>query len=196
MSVPLTASRTCVGVPRRLTMRVPARPSMMARISSGAPMTPTAPGVLATKSATAATLGSMLPAPNSPAAMKARASSTVMRVEPALLGRAEADRDPRHAGRDEQHVGAEVVGEQARREVLVDDGLDADEAAVGLQRDRDAAAARCDDDRARVEQRADLVGLDDPLRPRRWHRAPPAAAGVLHDGPAEFLGHRAGTRLR
>ena len=32
-------------------------------------MTPTAPGVDATKSATAATFGSMLPAPNSPAAI-------------------------------------------------------------------------------------------------------------------------------
>ena len=51
-----------------LTMRVPERPSIIARSSSGNPMTPTAPGVLATKSATAVTFGSMLPAPNSPAA--------------------------------------------------------------------------------------------------------------------------------
>jgi len=47
-------------------MRVPARPARIAAISSGAPMTPTAPGVHATMSATAATFGSMLPAPNSP----------------------------------------------------------------------------------------------------------------------------------
>jgi hypothetical protein len=48
------------------TIRVPERPSMMARISSGEPITPTAPDVRATKSATAATFGSMLPLPNSP----------------------------------------------------------------------------------------------------------------------------------
>ena len=72
MRVPLTASSTDpAGASSTdvFTMRVPEVPARMAEIWSGAPITPTAPGAPATKSATAATLGSMLPSPNSPASM-------------------------------------------------------------------------------------------------------------------------------
>ena len=49
-------------------------------------------------------------------------------------------------GGDDEHVGAEGAGEQGGGEVLVDDGLDAAQPAVGLAHDGDAAAAGRDDD--------------------------------------------------
>ena len=52
------------------------------------------------------------------------------RVEPQLVGLAEADRDPLDAGRDHQQVGLHLDREQRRGAVLVDHRLDAAQLAV------------------------------------------------------------------
>ena len=50
-----------------------------------------------------------------------------------------------------------------------------------------AAAAAGDHDRAALEQRDDVLLAEDLDRVRARHHAPPAAAGVGRDVPAEFL---------
>ena len=112
-------------------------------------------------------------------------------VECALVGGAEIDRDPVDAGRDAQQVGAHRASEQRRGEVLVDDRLDALEPAVGPLDHGDPAAARGDNEEARVDQRLDRVLLDDPHRPRRGDEPAPAAARVLGHGPPVLLGEAA-----
>ena len=57
-------------------------------------------------------------------------------------------------GGDDEHVGREGAGEQRGGEVLVDDGLDAAQAAVRLTDDGDAAAAGRDDDVAGLDEHA------------------------------------------
>ena len=90
-----------------------------------------------------------------------------------------------------KQVGADRAGEQRRGEVLVDDGLDALEPPVGPLDHRDPAAARGDDEEARVDQRLDRVLLDDPHRLRRRDEPAPAAARVLGHGPPVLLGEAA-----
>ena len=120
-------------------------------------MTPVAPGVVATKSATASTLGSIEPLPNWPEAMYSRASLDGDRVQSHFSPGAEADGHPRHAGRNHQQLGAQVVSEQAGGNVLVHHGFDADDGPVGVDLDRDATAAHRDDDRPVVEQTDESV---------------------------------------
>jgi hypothetical protein len=69
-------------------------------------------------------------------------------VQPLLVGLAEADRHPRHAGRDHQQVGLHLDGQQRRRAVLVDDRLEPAQFAVRMRLDGDAAAAAGDDQHA------------------------------------------------
>src|ERR1051326_7007249 len=95
----------------------------------------------------------------------------------------EARVDGGHLGQDHEAVRAERAGEQRRRTVLVDHGIDSGEVLAAAGR-RDAAAAAGDDDRARGEQRADRVELDDLERRGGGDDAPPPAAGAVDDPPA------------
>ena len=69
-----------------------------------------------------------------------------------------------------------AAGQQRGREVLVDDGLDAAQRAVGVAHDRDAAAAGADDDVPRVAQRRDGRRVEDLERLRRGDDPAPARA--------------------
>ena len=83
-------------------------------------------------------------------------------------------------GGDHQHVGADLRGEQRGREVLVDDGLDAVQRAVGVADDRDAAAAGADDHVAAVGERPDGGRVEHLERlGRRDDAAPAPVAAVL-----------------
>ena len=73
-------------------------------------------------------------------------------------------------GQQQQRIGAELVGEQGGREVLVDDGLDAVQGAVGSRRHGNSAAARADHDDAGVEEPANGLQLDDLARLGRRRR--------------------------
>ena len=64
-------------------------------------------------------------------------------------------------GGDDEHVRAGGAGEHDRGEVLVDDGLDALDRAVGQPHHRYAAATGSDDDVPRREQGEDGVGVED-----------------------------------
>jgi hypothetical protein len=75
-----------------------------------------------------------------------------MRRTPALV-------DGRDIGRDDQQVGAEVLGDQRAHGVLVDDRLDTLEAVLA-HGDGHPAPATADDDVAEVEEHPDrLKGL-------------------------------------
>ena len=106
-----------------------------------------------TKRSAASTLGPIEPEANSPCAAYASSSAGVTDAEGALLRRAPADGDVLDVGRDDERVGLDGRREQGRREVLVDDGLDAVQVAVGLPHDGNAAPTGRDDDVAGSEQR-------------------------------------------
>ena len=63
----------------------------------------------------------------------------------------------------EQHEsrGVEVSGEEGCRQVLVDDGLDADQSAGTVADDGDAAASGANHDDAVLHQQLDRVQLGD-----------------------------------
>src|SRR5690606_13419079 len=90
------------------------------------------------------------------------------------------------AGEDDQHLGADFVGEQSGSAVFVDDDIDAFERAVGLVVDRDTAAAGRDHDDAGVDELLDDAAFDDRPGDRRGDDAAPAAIGVFLHGPAAF----------
>src|SRR5579872_272627 len=111
----------------------------------------------------------------------------------ALVGLAEVEGDLLDGGRDEEEVGVELVGEERRGEVLVDDGGDAFEGALGVAHDRDPPAPGRDHDGAGLDEAPDGRHLDDPHRPWRGDHAPPSPVGVVDDVPAlgpAPLGHR------
>ena len=93
-----------------------------------------------------------------------------------------------HVGEDEERVGAELAREQRRREVLVDDRVDAGEGAAAAHH-RHAAAAGADDEAAAVDEVADGLELDDLARLGAGHHAPPAASRVLAHGEALLEHH-------
>jgi len=85
-------------------------------------------------------------------------------AERALLALAVTEIHLRHGGEDDQQRGADVGGEHARGQVLVDHGLDTDVEILRVLLDRDSAAAAGDDDVPRARGVADHVALDDPER--------------------------------
>ena len=116
-------------------------------------------------------------------------------LEVALLRGAPVDGGVVDVGGDDEDVGVEGAREQGGGEVLVDDGLDAVEPAVGVADDGDAAPAGGDDDVAGGEQRPHGLDVDDLERLGRGDDAAPAlVAAVLPDLPV--LHHRAGLRPR
>lgn len=72
-----------------------------------------------------------------------------------------------------------LLREQCRGEVLVDDRLDAAQAAVLLADDRDAAAAGGDDDVARLDEGADGAEVEDLAGFRRGDDSPPALVAAV-----------------
>ena len=89
-------------------------------------------------------------------------------VEASLARRAPVEVHAVDVGGHHVQVRVELLRQQARGEVLVDHGLDADEPPVlarGVHR-RDAAASRADDDHAALDQPAHRADLEDPLRLR------------------------------
>ena len=162
ISVPLTASNT--GASREDTTRVPARPWIIARISCGAPMTPIAPSVFATKSATAATFGSMLPAPNSPASIYLSASSTVIVSSHCCSG------VPKRIATLGTPVGMSSMSaprscaKKRRGDVLVDAPFDADEPAIRLYRHRNPRRLRPPPQRCRHHGARELSRSPEFLR--------------------------------
>ena len=124
---------------------------------------------------------------------KARADSTFGRIEPSdscgsnasaslaseladlfLILVSEVAIDRRHLGEDDRALGVELAREQRRGSILVDHRVHPRESPVAL-RDRDAAAAAGDRDRAGVDEPTDRVELHDLERlgegtTRRWPR--------------------------
>ena len=93
------------------------------------------------KRQTASTLGPIEPAGGS----SARSSATdVKRI--ALRRGAPAVVHGIDVGEEQEASAPQLRGEQGRREVLVDHGFDAEGSHVGQLDDRDAAAARADDE--------------------------------------------------
>ena len=95
-----------------------------------------------------------------------------------------------------------VLGEQGRAEVLVDDGLDTGERAVGTAYVRDAAATVGDDDEAGLDQREHGGRVEDLQRLGRGDDAAPALLAavlprlaVLDQHPGLGLGQVAPDRL-
>lgn len=95
----------------------------------------------------------------------------------------EVDGDLLHCGQDDEHIRVDQPRQQRRGKVLVDHGGYADELPLPAH-DRDAAAARGDDDAPRLKQRVHGVLLDDIHRLRRGDDLPIAAARVLDHGIA------------
>ena len=104
----------------RLARRVLAVPATMAAASSSAPI-PAVPPVASTKRQAASTFGPIEPFANS----RPRSSDGVARPIGRAAGRAPVALDGVDVGEQEQEVGLDALGEQLRREVLVDHGLDA-----------------------------------------------------------------------
>ena len=88
------------------------------------------------------------------------------------------DRDAVDRGENDQRVGFYELRELCGREVLVDDGGNAQKLAI-LFNDRNAAAAHGDDDVTRIDQRIDHVLFDDVDGLRTRHDLAVAAACVL-----------------
>jgi len=78
----------------------------------------------------------------------------------------------------------QLPGKQCGRQVLVDNGLAIDQAAIAGHRHRNATAAACNDDVIAAEQRVDGLDLHHRLGPGRRHAAAPATTDLLHDTPA------------
>ena len=95
------------------------------------------------------------------------------------VGGAPAGDGVRDVGRDDEHVGVDGAGEQGRREVLVDDRLDAVHGAVGAADDGDAPAAGRDDDVTGGEERVERVRLEDLDRLRGGDDAAPALLAAV-----------------
>src|SRR3954451_19668994 len=87
-------------------------------------------------------------------------------------------------GGQHERVDTQVEGQQCRREVLVDDGLHASEAAVRVLRDGHAAASCADHEKPRLDAALDRGELPDPQRLGRRPDSPPPAAGAL-DRPGD-----------
>ena len=87
-----------------------------------------------------------------------------------------------------------VRGEQGRAEVLVDDGLDAAQGAVGVPDDGDAAAAVGDDDEAGLDQRVHGRRVEDLQRLRRGDDPAPALLAAVLPRLAVLDQHRASSR--
>ncbi len=178
---PLDSSMTCV----------PPVPPTSASMSSSDPIAARFP-VEAANSVAAATFGPIEPAgrsrPSSSAGV-ARSIRAWRRLAPVAI-------DAVDIGRHDEEIGPELAREQAAREVLVDDRLDADELAVvvaGVHR-RDAAAAGADDHGPLLQEPTHRAYLEDPLRSRRRHDPPPTRS-VRLDVPTLVGGERLRSRL-
>ncbi len=133
----------------------------------------------ATNRVAASTLGPIDPDANWPSAAYAAQLGEGDPAELALLRGAPVDRGVVDVGGDDEHVGLEGAGEQGGGEVLVDDGLDAAEPAVGLAHHGDAAAAGRDDDVAGLEQRAHRADVEHLERLGGGHDAAPALLAAV-----------------
>ena len=112
------------------------------------------------KRAAASTLGSMLPRPSSP--LSARLPR-LGRGEPFQeLGSVapEPAVDAVDVGQEQQAIGSDGRCEHDRREILVDDRLDAPRAASGVDDHRHAAAAARDDEEPEIGEAAHGIGLE------------------------------------
>jgi hypothetical protein len=112
----------------------------------------------------------------------ARDAGSVLQLFLVRLSVARADL--RHLRDDDERVGADQPTEQVAGAILVDDGVDTLEVALGIADHRHAAAADGDREHAARHQRADGLPLHDLDRLRAGHHAPPAASRVLHHRPA------------
>ena len=126
---------------------VPASPRSSAGVSEIEPIA-ARPPVCSTNAQAARTFGPIEPAANSVAASASRGRAADRHAAPGCPSRR---RRRRRRSTISERVGAQVLGEQRARQVLVDHRLDADEPAPGGHRlvgvhDRDAAAAGADDD--------------------------------------------------
>src|SRR5204863_3199039 len=99
------------------------------------------------------------------------------------------------AGGDHQPLRMQRAREQAGRMVLVDDRLDAAILATLVLDHRNSSAAAGHDDITRIDQMRDDLEVEDRLRRRRGHDAPPAASRIDTHLPAEALGALAGSVL-
>src|SRR3990172_2068203 len=106
-------------------------------------------------------------------------------VEESLGRLPEVQCDLRDVGDDDEVLRPDLPREDSGREVLVHDGLDADESPVRPD-DRNPAAPRRDDDRAVLpgEQYLDRVRLDDLQRTRRRDEPAVAAPNIVGEAPA------------
>ena len=60
-----------------------------------------------------------------------------------------------HIGQQQQRVGANLLGEECRRKILVDDGLDATDGAVGARHHRNSATPRANHQGSGTNQEPD-----------------------------------------
>ena len=144
--------------------------------------------VASTKRQAASTFGPIEPA----AKLISRSWSACGVAQRMLVGGPPAEVDGVDVGQHQQQVGVEAAGQQRGGEVLVDDALDPAQRAVGADRDRDAAAAGADHQRAGLDQQADARSSEiargsgegtsrrqpSPSRPDGSSRARPAGAAA------------------
>ena len=119
--------------------------------------------VLSTKRQAASTFGAIEPG----------CEAVTAKLLPAWCGRSlvpspggQRVHTPADIGQEQETIGVDALGEKRRRMILVDDGLDTAQPALGGHRDRHAAAARANDDDTGSQQKPDRADLADPLRRR------------------------------
>ena len=97
------------------------------------------------------------------------------------------DRHLRHRRRDEEQVHLQLLGQQAGRPILVDDGPCTHQVACFILDDRDTPAPDSNDNEAALHQLADSVQLHDAQWNGRSNHPSPAPARILHHLPAVLL---------
>src|SRR5690625_2828191 len=108
-------------------------------------------------------------------------------AEGLLLRRAPVQIDGLNVCEHQEGIGLELSREKARRQVLVDHGLDAFQLALRIADDGDAAAARTDHDHALVDQDADRLDLGEGLRRGGRNDPAPSSRSLLDQVPVRML---------
>ena len=162
------------------TTHVPSSPSTAARSWPGVVITARPPP--STKRRADSIFGPMLPGRELALGQRALGVRDRDALELALPARAVVDRHARHAGEQDEQVGADRQRQLGRAAVLVDDARQA--------RARRASDRACRRRRPRSPRTpasssvAHVLGAEHLERPRARHHAPPAAAGVVGHRPA------------
>src|SRR6478672_12792071 len=104
-------------------------------------------------------------------------------AEAGLVRRTPVGVDTVDIGGDHKQLSVELLSEQCRSEVLVDDGLDAVQRAAFVVHRRYATAAGADHDRALLHEAADRTDFEDPLGLWAGHHTAELVA-VRRDGAA------------